>query len=202
MAQESQVRERRLVYQSCADLFFLQRVPPALFLVAFVLISFVCAPQIDVKIQEMREQAEHRDKVLAELERSRAALQEELSGLSRQREQLAASSFPGRAAALAGSMPQFATAAQQYRDGLGKMLQQTELLVSQQQEMLIALNALASAANNPKLQKKYKKALAKLEPQLALLRTQVQQNILQKRQAVEVRGDLIKDLDELLLRKK
>jgi hypothetical protein len=158
--------------------------------------------QIDVKIQEMREQAEYRDKVLAELERGRAALQQELSGLSQQRDTLVASSFPARASSLAGSMPQFATGAQQYRDGLSKMLQQTDLLVSQQQEMLIALNALASAANNPKLQKKYKKVLTKLEPQLAQLRAHVQQNILQKRQAMEVRGDLIKDLDELLLRKK
>lgn len=74
------------------------------------------------------------------------------------------------------------------------MLLETELSASQQQELLIALNGLWSSLNNPKMQKKYKKALLKMEPQLVVLRTHLQKSILQKRETVDIRSDLVKDL--------
>jgi hypothetical protein len=110
------------------------------------------------------------------------------------------SDFPARWVSLSGSMPQFGATTQQYRDGLSKMLSQTESATAQEQEALIALNTLWSAANNPKLLKKYKKTLAKMEPQLTVLRGQIQHNILQQRQAVDVRLDLMKDLQDSLER--
>ncbi len=154
--------------------------------------------KIDVKIQEMREQAEHRDRVIAELQRNKAQLEQEIGGLTRQKEALLASNFPVRLAAINASLPQVTATAVQYRDGLNRMLQMTDQLVSEQQEMLIAVNTLVSAANREKNAKKYKKVLTKLEPQLAQLRSEVQKNILLKRQAAEVRSDLVKDLDEML----
>jgi hypothetical protein len=110
---------------------------------------------------------------------------------------------------------------------------QTEQSASLNQELLIALNGLWSAANNPKLAKKYKKVsafapllvvpdpsikvLVKIEPLLAKVRIgsviaislhlfsqvmwqvreQVQKQVLHKRQTVEVRSDLIKDLTDI-----
>ena len=79
---------------------------------------------------------------------------------------------------------------------LGKMLQQSQLSASEQQELLIALNGLWSQANNPKLQKKYKKVLHKLEPALVSLRESLQQSIQRKHESMEVRADLMKDLEE------
>lgn len=85
--------------------------------------------KIEVKIQEMREQAEYRDKVLAELRLQRASLQERLSALALTRDLLTRSDFPSRLAALAVGSPQFAATAAQYRDGLAKMLKLTEQVI-------------------------------------------------------------------------
>ncbi len=67
---------------------------------------------------------------------------------------------------------------------------------------MIALNTLWSAANNPKLLKKYKKTLAKMEPALAVLRAHIQHDVAQTRNSVEVRLDLQKDLEDSLERTK
>lgn len=152
--------------------------------------------KIEVKIQEMREQAEHQDKEIARLAEVKRSLQEEIDKLVKQTAHLQTSDFPPKVRAVAQSMPQFAATLEQYREALEQMLQQTELSASQQQELLIALNGLWSAANNPKLQKKYKKVLVKMEPQLAVVREALQKSIQRKRETMEVRSDLVKDLAE------
>lgn len=153
--------------------------------------------KIDVKIQEMREQSEHQDKFIARLAQSREQLQSEIDALARERDALLQSSFKKQLAGVLGTMPQFEQTAKQYRDALQKTMGQSELSASLQQELLIALNGLWSAANNPKLAKKHKKALTKLEPLLASARERLQESVVKKREAVETRSDLIKDLAEL-----
>lgn len=73
---------------------------------------------------------------------------------------------------------------------------------SLEQEALIALNTLWSTANNPKLQKKFKKVLLKIEPALQTVRAQIQHDVMQKRNSVDVRLDLQKDLEDSLERTK
>lgn len=153
--------------------------------------------KIDVKIQEMREQAEHRDKVLAKLREQRANLRADMEALSQERAKLMQTDFSGKASQIASTMPHFSTVATQYREALQKMLAQSEQSTSMRQELLIALNALWSAANNPKLAKKYKKVLTKIEPLLATVRESVQKMILLKFQNADIRSDLIKDLIEI-----
>lgn len=142
----------------------------------------------------MREQVEHRGNVIADFEKRKKKLQQELDSLAKEKDALVKSSFPSQMLSIASSMPQVCQNAKQYREALEKMLKETELSASQQQELSIALNGLWSAANNPKVQKKFKKSLAKMEPQLAILRTHLQKSILQKREMIDVRGDLVKDL--------
>lgn len=153
--------------------------------------------KIDVKIQEMREQAEHRDKVLARLRSQRAELKGDIKALKKERKQLKQSNFSGKASQIASTMPQFSTVATQYREALQKMLMQTEQSTGLRQELLIALNALVAAANNPKLAKKYKKVLVKIEPLLVTVRESIQKTILLKFQNADIRSDLIKDLIEI-----
>lgn len=153
--------------------------------------------KIESKIQEMREQSDYNAKQLTQLQSSKATLLQELDSLAKQRDFLLASEFPARMHSVSSSMPQFPLTARLYRESLEKMLVLTDKSTAQLQELLIAINTLNSAANNPKLAKKYKKVLVKLEPMLGPLRAQAQAIIEQKRQTFDVRSDLVKDLKDI-----